>query len=240
MWLFSAHKNASLWLAAIHYNLIEGETEAWDNSPDQKTFMPKTAILLPSSQIPQAAGVLARAFYDDPFFTFALPDDARRRQVLPWFYEKFLHYGLRCGRVYTTASLEGVAIWLGPHKPYLAFPGTLQSGLWQFPFKLRWPELRRSLLLSNYAGRLHAAALTGSHWYLSELGVEPHLQGQGVASALLQPVLELAYRQTLCCYLETNNVKNLSFYRWHGFAVVSQGEATPVAPRTWAMLRRPI
>jgi hypothetical protein len=28
MWLFSAHKNASLWLAAIHYNLIEGETEA--------------------------------------------------------------------------------------------------------------------------------------------------------------------------------------------------------------------
>jgi hypothetical protein len=33
MWLFSAHKNASLWLAAIHYNLIEGETEAWDNSP---------------------------------------------------------------------------------------------------------------------------------------------------------------------------------------------------------------
>jgi hypothetical protein len=31
MWLFSAHKNASLWLAAIHYNLIEGETEAWDN-----------------------------------------------------------------------------------------------------------------------------------------------------------------------------------------------------------------
>jgi hypothetical protein len=48
-----------------------------------------TAILLPSSQIAQAAGLLARAFYNDPFFTFALPNDARRRMVLPWFYEKF-------------------------------------------------------------------------------------------------------------------------------------------------------
>ncbi len=201
--------------------------------------MPETAILLPSSQITQAAGVLARAFYNDPFFTFALPNDARRRMVLPWFYEKFLDYGQRYGKVYTTASLEGVAIWLGPDKSFLAFPGILLTGLWRLPWKLHWPELRRSLLLSNYADRQHAAALTGPHWYLNELGVEPALQGQGVGSALLQPVLELADRQSLCCYLETNNEKNLSFYERHCFTVVSQGEVTPGAPHTWAMLRKP-
>jgi ribosomal protein S18 acetylase RimI-like enzyme len=202
--------------------------------------MPKTVLPLSYSQIPQAAGVLARAFYADPFFTFALPDETRRRQVLPWFYEKFLHYGQRYGKVYTTASLEGVAIWLGPHKPSLAFPGILLSGLWQFPFRLHWPELMRSLLLSNYADRLHAAAIRGPHWYVSELGVDAALQGQGVGSALLQPVLESSDRQALCCYLETNNEKNLLFYERHGFSVVSQGHARFAAPPTWAMLRNPM
>ena len=200
----------------------------------------KTVLSLSSSQIPQAAGVLARAFYADPFFTFALPDETRRAQILPWFYKKFLAYAQRYGKVYATASLEGVAIWLGPHKPSLAFPGILLSGLWQFPFKLRWSGLRRSLLLSNYADRLHAAAIRDPHWYLSELAVEPALQGQGVGSALLQPILALADRQAQCCYLETNNEKNPPFYERHGFAVVSQGYASPAAPPTWAMLRRPI
>jgi ribosomal protein S18 acetylase RimI-like enzyme len=202
--------------------------------------MPPTVLLLPASQIPPAAALLARAFHDDPFFTFALPDPARRRQVLPWFYEKFLQYGQRFGQVYTTASLAGVAIWLGPQKTSLAFQGALQAGLWQFPLKLHFPEFRRSLLLSNYAGRLHAAAITGPHWYLSELGVEPHLQGQGVGSALLQPILAAAGRQALGCYLETNNEKNLPFYAHHGFGIVNHGHATPAAPSTWAMLRNPI
>ncbi len=201
--------------------------------------MPKTAIPLASTQIPQAALVLARAFYNDPFFTFALPDEARRAQVLPWFYEKFLNYGQRYGKVYTTASLEGVAIWLGPQKTSLTFLGILHSGLWLCPFKLDRPELQRSLRLSNYANRLHAAAITGRHWYLCELGVEPALQGQGVGSALLQPVVASADRQALCCYLETNNEKNLPFYERNGFAVAGHGQASPDDAHTWAMLRKP-
>ena len=197
------------------------------------------ALPLALADILPAAGVLARAFYSDPFFTYALPEAARRERMLPWFYEKFLRYGLTYGQVYTTPSLEGVAIWLGPEKHTLAWLGIIQSGLIRLPLKLRLSELQRSLRLSNYADRLHAAAVSAPHWYLCELGVEPSRQGRGVGRLLLQPVLARADSQSLCCYLETNNEQNLPFYQSNGFSVVNQGQAASDSPVTWAMLRKP-
>jgi ribosomal protein S18 acetylase RimI-like enzyme len=196
-------------------------------------------IPLISSQIKHAATVMARAFYDDPFFTFALPDTVRRARILPWLFEKTIRYGQRYGKIYTTPSLEGFAMWLGPKNPTMALMGTFQTGLFLLPLKLRWRELVRSMNLANYADQLHKKSFTGRHWYLYGLGVEPSRQGQGVGRALLQPVLAQADREALICYLDTNNEKNIPFYERSGFAVVSHGQASHTGPHTWAMLREP-
>jgi len=199
----------------------------------------RSALPLTLSQIKPAAAVLARAFFQDPFFTFVIPDGSRRVKILPWLFERMLSYGLRYSRVLGTPSLEGVAIWLGPENPSLRLPGALWSGLFLLPFKLGSQGLLRSLRLEACAGRLHKTCVTGRHWYLVALGVEPTLQGQGLGAALLGPILAQADREALVCYLETNNQKNLSFYQRNGFTVVGHAQAIPGGPYTWGMLRKP-
>lgn len=199
----------------------------------------KIAIPLASNQIKHTATVMARAFYNDPFFTFSLPDAAKRGHVLPWLFERSIRYGHFYGMVYTTPSLEGIALWLGPKKPSLAWMGILRTGLFLLPLKLRRQELERCMRLSNYADRLHKKLVPGPHWYLYGLGVEPSLQGQGVGHALLEPVLAQADRDGLACYLDTNNEKNVPFYERNGFTIISQGQAIPNGPQTWGMRRNP-
>jgi len=183
--------------------------------------------------------VFARAFHEDPFFTCVLPEAEKRLRVLPWLSERMLRYGLRYGTVYTTPSLEGMALWLGPNHPHLQLLGTFQTGLFRLPFKLSVPEFQRSRRLSNHANRLHAASITGPHIYLLQLGVEPSLQGQGIGGTLTRQVLAQADRLALPCYLDTFNERNISFYERNGFRVVGQGQATPASPPIWAMLRKP-
>ena len=202
-------------------------------------YMQRNCIPLTASHIPHAAMLLARAFQDDPFYTCVLPDAEKRAQRLPWLQERLLRYGLRYGTVYTTPSVEGVAIWFGPQHPTLQLLGVLQTGLFLLPLHLRLAEFERGLRLSAYADRLHKSAITGRQLYLMQLGVEPALQGQGIGSALMQMLKALADRQALTCYLETNNEKNLPLYEQNGFAVVSHGQAIPGGAHTWAMLRKP-
>ncbi len=199
----------------------------------------KTAIPLISSQIKHAAAVMARAFYNDPFFTFVLPDPKKRARVLPWLFGKTIRYGHCYGKVYTTSSIDGVAMWLGPKNTSLAMMGTLLTGLFMLPLKLRRRELQRSLLLSRFANQLHKKSVNGLHWYLYGLGVEPSLQGQGIGHLLLQPILAQADREALVCFLDTNNDKNLPFYERNGFAVLNHGQASQTSPYTWIMLREP-
>jgi len=193
---------------------------------------------LRENQVWQAAGVMARAFLDDPFFTFTIPDDTRRRRILPWIFGKTITYGRRYGRVYTNRDLEGVALWLGPQNPNLAWRGALQTGLFLLPLKLSWLELRRNLRLAKSSGRLHAESISGRHWYLVGLGVEPACQNRGVGGALLQPILQQADRQAVACYLDTNNEQNIQYYERLGFKLAGRLQAGPDDPPTWGMLRK--
>lgn len=202
-------------------------------------FSEQKGIPLASSQIKLAAKLMARAFIDDPFFIFVIPNTSRRSRSLPWIFEKNIRYGHHYGKVYTTASLEGIALWLGPDKPGLEWLGIMLTGMFLLPFQLGLGELERSLRLARSADGLHKQSVTGRHWYLLGLGVEPASQGMGVAGTLLQPILLQADRDGLPCYLDTNNEKNLAFYERYGFSVEGRAHASQNAPPTWGMLRKP-
>jgi ribosomal protein S18 acetylase RimI-like enzyme len=76
------------------------------------------------------------------------------------------------------------------------------------------------------------------HWYLAVLGTEPELQGRGLGSAVLAPVLEQADRDGVAAYLESSKESNIAFYARHGFRV--SGEVRlPRGPKLWPMWRDP-
>ena len=133
---------------------------------------------------------------------------------------------------------RAAAVWLGPQDPVFHWIGAIRTGLFLLPLKMKRAEYRRIQLLDKAADRLHGQAITGPHWFLLVLGVDPTHQGQGVGGALLPPVLELADRDHLACLLDTNNEKNLAFYQRYGFEISGQERPDPEGPYVWGMVRR--
>lgn len=185
----------------------------------------------------RVAALLARAFQDDPLMTYAVPDAEERRRVLPWLIRLNVRYGCRYGAVYATPGYEGAAIWFPPGETTMTPWRMLRSGMLAAPFRIRWPVLQRLAVAGKVAQDLHERHAPQPHWYLSQIGVEPSSQQQGVASRLLRPMLARSDADALLCYLETEHEPNVALYQRFGFRVVGVTGVISGGPRLWAMLR---
>jgi ribosomal protein S18 acetylase RimI-like enzyme len=185
-----------------------------------------------------AAEVLARAFSDDPLMEYLLPDEDKRRHVLPWFFEKGVKYGQLYGEVYTTPdNVDGAALWLPPNDFTMTPFRMLRVGMLAAPFKFGLSTFSRFMSVMNYTEHLHKRDVPPDHWYLFLLGVEPERQGQGIGGRLIAPVIARADAQGLPCYLETSKERNVPFYQKHGFEVVVEGDLPKGGPHFWTMKR---
>ncbi|MEX1252908.1 MAG: GNAT family N-acetyltransferase [Dehalococcoidia bacterium] len=197
-------------------------------------------VPLQESQQKIAGEVLARAFFDDPLSEYLLPDEEKRRKVLPWFFGKGAKYGHMFGEVYTTPdSVDGAAIWLPPEDFVMTPYRMLRSGMLAAPFKFGLSTFMRFMGAMNHVEELHKRDVSPKHWYLFILGVDPDRQGQGVGGQLIQPVVTRADAQGLPCYLETMKTRNVPFYRKHGFEVVVEADLPKGGPHFWTMKREP-
>jgi hypothetical protein len=194
-------------------------------------------VALRPEQARQAGAVLARAFHEDPFFTFVFSDPNRRKQITDWLFERIVRSAIIQGKAYATVSMDGVALWLDARKPSLGFRTIIRSGLFLMPVRLTLQEFMKSTRLYRCVDELHKRSVRGAHWYLIELGVEPSSQGRGLGSALLEPALSQLDEQGLSCFLDTYNERNLPFYERHGFRVSGREVALKGGPIVWGMLR---
>lgn len=76
------------------------------------------------------------------------------------------------------------------------------------------------------------------HFHLQWAGVEPERQGQGIGSALLEPVLQRADRDGMPAYTEGTSMRNRRLYEREGFRLLS--EIAPAGgPPLFRMWREP-
>lgn len=180
--------------------------------------------------------MLARAFYDDPAWTWLIPDDERRRRLLPWLFH--VGFEVTSADVWTTPGVvRGAARWLPPGRPAMRVGATLRA-LVTTPFRLG-AATTQFLAYGRAVEVLRAEAEPGPHWYLAGIGVEPDAQRQGIGSALIAPGVEAAALAGVPTVLLTNNEANLPFYEAHGFAVVREDETPAGGPHAWAMVKAP-
>ena len=194
---------------------------------------------LEAHRLDQASEVMGRAFRNDHFLQYLVPDDTKRARLAPSFAGKVVRYCSLYGEVYTTPALEGVACWLPPGNSAPTFSRMLRTGLLTEPLKFGWSGFRRFMDVVSYTEKVHERSVPGPHWYLWGLGVDPSHQGKGIGGALMQPILARADTDRLPCYLETMNETNVPFYRKHGFEVASDDEVPRRRLRVWAMIRDP-
>jgi ribosomal protein S18 acetylase RimI-like enzyme len=185
------------------------------------------------------AEALARAFFDDPVFSWVLRDDLRRMKILRNGFELFLRrVWLGHGHTYTTASTVGAAVWEPPGewKPSVGLQLRLLPAM-AGVFKQHLPRVLRSLTALE-AGHPREPDYP-PHYYLAFLGVDPVWQGRGLGAALLAPVLERCDSERAPAFLEASTPRNRALYERHGFAVTEEFKLGRSAPPQWRMWREP-
>jgi len=134
-------------------------------------------------------------------------------------------------QIYTTDDRAGAAIWALPGRWHASGRETLE--LARIVLGPRLPVLFSGLQRLDVARPRRR-----THFSLAVLGVDPRRQGEGLGSALMQPVLELCDRERLPAYLESSKERNVDFYARHGFRVTSELRL-PKGPAMWPMWRNP-
>ena len=74
--------------------------------------------------------------------------------------------------------------------------------------------------------------------YLGLLATDPTVQGLGLGTALLAPVLKQCDEEGIFAYLETQKESNVSWYARSGFAVTDEVRL-PGTPTIWCLRREP-
>jgi len=173
--------------------------------------------LLPADLGP-AAGVLARAFRDNPLNRAVIGEgEARRVRANQAGVRAYLPLALE--RAYVAAAREGEALfgvlvatppWRWPLPP--PGPGGLLRLLWGQGYRVarRWSDVSREL-------RRHHPS--GPHWYLATLGVEPEHWSRGAGRALLADFVGRVDAERARAYLETDRRELAGFYGRVGFEV---------------------
>lgn len=186
-----------------------------------------------SSERREVAACLGRAFEDDPVSAYLLPRREGRARDLARFYAVAIDILAAHGQVLTVSELRGAAVWQAPRPPRPSRAVEAWNGL-----RMAWALGRatgRAFTLNEAILKHH---LREPHWYLAVLGTDPAAQGQGIGSAVMQPVLARCDAEALPAYLESSKEANIPFYERHGFRVTGEVKV-PGGPTLWPMLRDP-
>jgi hypothetical protein len=197
------------------------------------------AIRIRTSQLELVGNVLTRAFYDDPGVTYILPDAHARRQVLSWFFNSVaVHTSRLCGEIYTTANVDGAALWISPGVE-LTIRHAVRTQMVTLPVKLDRPSITRWLNLNSHLESIRTRIADRLHWYLLAFGTQPSIRGNAIPIALMAPVLAAADWDLRSCYVETFQEKSLPFYEQLGFQVAGAGQIPDSGPNFWTLIRPP-
>jgi GNAT superfamily N-acetyltransferase len=174
---------------------------------------------------------IAAAFAGDPAWAFLLGSDYER--LASEFAGALFDGRAARGTVWVSDDLATVAMWDAPGE------GNDQSeqarDIWARFTALAGEQVHGRLVAYNRA--LGAVAPNEPYWYLGVLATHPRRQREGLASAVLAPVLEEADRSAIACCLETSTEGNRRFYERRGFTEPTAVQLVD-GPPTWWLCRR--
>ena len=177
-----------------------------------------------TGQSPRVAGpedvddvvrILVGAFAEDPAWSWAFPDAARRSAQHTQLWRHLVRGAMRYRSVWLSDGGAATSVWIPPGGSELT------------PEDAEALELMVVDLLGPGAGRVlgafeefeRAHPRDEPHWFLTLLGTDPQQRGRGHGLALLAANLRLVDEAGLPAYLEASNAANVPLYQRYGFVV---------------------
>jgi ribosomal protein S18 acetylase RimI-like enzyme len=183
-----------------------------------------------------APSLLARAFHEDPFISWAEPDAERRSRTMARVFAGMLSYARRCGGHLFEPGVGSVH-WRDGASATMGAWSVVISGTWRVALVAPPAVWRRLSAHEDAAMERVRPHLQGGSAYLCTLGVEPGRAGQGHGSRLLQRALGVMARDWRTCVLRTEQPRNLPFYQRNGFRQVDEHLARPSGLKVWVLSR---
>ena len=171
---------------------------------------------------------ISLAFHDDPTWSWAFPDPARRQEQYAVFWRFMVAGALRYPWVLMTEACEAAAVWIPPSGTEIAEADEARVG----PLVKELAGERAGEVMDLFALFEAAHPKDPPHYYLSLLGTHPSHAGRGIGMALLAENLSRVDREQMPAYLESSNPANNHRYQRHGFEAIGEfyppGGETPV------------
>jgi ribosomal protein S18 acetylase RimI-like enzyme len=180
------------------------------------------------------AAALARAYHDDPVWSWIIPGEKNRTTRLSRYFEiEMRHMVLPYDTAWTTQGTTGGALCAPPDHWRLS-PLTMIVQGPAFIHALG-PNLPRSLRALALVEKKHPKE---PHYFLAYIGLEPGSQGRGIGAELVRPVLDRCDSEGMPAYLEATSERAVRFYERHGFKVTEEVQLGK-GPSMWLMWREP-
>lgn len=167
-----------------------------------------------AAQVQRTVDIMVGAFYDDPVWSWAFPDQTRRRDQQRQLWRLYVEGATRYPSVWLNAGETAAAVWIPPGGTDLSSDQEAQV-----------EPLLTALLGSDGAIRVLASEEAFAdahprdveHYYLSLLGTDAAHRGHGYGLALLEDNLDRIDGQDAAAYLEASNPGNVALYERYGF-----------------------
>jgi len=202
-----------------------------DGVGEQTTVVPIT-----SANLDVAASTLSRAFAEDPIFVWMTRGRSAHHPRLARAIRQLMESELRKPDpvLFMTADGGAAAIWQGID----AWKASISESIRSIP---SWGPLvglgvGRALRAGTMMEKVHPSA---PHYHLYFVGTDPARQGQGLGTAVLQPMLDRCDTEGVAAYLENSKPRNEALYARLGFVTTGPIPLPKGAPPFTAMWREP-
>lgn len=196
-----------------------------------------TAVVpITSDNVDVAAHTLSLAFADDPIFVWMAGDRVCDHRRLAAALRQLMESELRKSDpvLFMTADGGAAAIWQGID----SWKASVAESIRAIPTwgRLFGRGLGRALRATTIMDKVHP---TAPNYHLYFVGVDPARQGQGLGTAVLQPMLDRCDAEGVPAYLENSKPRNEALYARLGFVTTEPIPLPKGAPPFTAMWREP-
>lgn len=172
--------------------------------------------------------LLTECFLQDPLYCELIPDESKRRKMLPEIFDCETEDMIENCEVYADSEeINGIIIVSDETEPYNPIKYYLTELFYalktdaciikdDLSLKTLWNFIKgQDYLSSAWTNDIH----TDNRLHIIYLAVDPKKQGRGIAARLMRYVLAMADKRSLVTSLETHNQRNVSLYKHFGFKV---------------------
>jgi GNAT superfamily N-acetyltransferase len=189
-----------------------------------------------SSDLDRAAEVLGDAFADYPWTRWVVDPSNHQRRIVGLQRIALEHFALEFGEIsvgVVAGEIQSVAAW---SDSAVSTAGTVDDAVQQQVEELEGSRHEVSKAADRQVERLRP---NKHHLYLGAVGTTQAMQGRGLATKTLSPLLQAGDDRALEVWLETSLPSNVEFYGRLGFDVADHLVIEGGGPDVWVMSRQP-